>query len=237
MTGTGTTTDPTWSTPTVSIVWLTAETTPTTSDLAIIYDDSSSTNKKTTLANLTKWLSPATTSVKGTVEMATDAEASAGTDQIRYVNPKQVKDNWENFFINRRLVDSDTLRVSSDEEVMATGPSGTWSTVKTYNIPKNILPNSSIRIKFDLSHTRDWHNFNYRYSLYDNFNRMWATSSNITYWSSWSTKTLNLPFNPWDIIRIELQRNHGEQEFIRNFRIYFDYQISWIDILWTATNN
>lgn len=30
--------------------------------------------------------------LKGTVEMATDAEATAGTDQTRYVNPKQMKD-------------------------------------------------------------------------------------------------------------------------------------------------
>lgn len=93
LTGAGTTTEPTWSAPTVSITWLTAETTPTTSDLAIIYDDSASTNKKTTLANLTKGLSTATTSVKGTVEMATDAEALAGTDEERYVNPKQLQDN------------------------------------------------------------------------------------------------------------------------------------------------
>lgn len=33
----------------------------------------------------------ATTSNKGIVEMATDAEALAGTDETRYVNPKQNK--------------------------------------------------------------------------------------------------------------------------------------------------
>ena len=33
----------------------------------------------------------ATATVKGTVEMATDAEANTGTDETRYVNSKQAK--------------------------------------------------------------------------------------------------------------------------------------------------
>ena len=36
----------------------------------------------------------ATTNNKGIVEMATDAEALAGTDETRYINSKQVKDNY-----------------------------------------------------------------------------------------------------------------------------------------------
>jgi len=35
----------------------------------------------------------ATATVKGTVEMATDAEANTGTDETRYVNSKQAKQN------------------------------------------------------------------------------------------------------------------------------------------------
>ena len=37
----------------------------------------------------------ATTTNKGIAEMATDAEALAGTDQTRYINSKQAKDNYE----------------------------------------------------------------------------------------------------------------------------------------------
>jgi len=36
----------------------------------------------------------ATTANKGTVEMLTDAEALAGTDETRYINSKQAKDNY-----------------------------------------------------------------------------------------------------------------------------------------------
>lgn len=37
----------------------------------------------------------ATATVKGTVEMATDAEVVAGTDETRYVNPKQVAKTFD----------------------------------------------------------------------------------------------------------------------------------------------
>lgn len=37
----------------------------------------------------------ASTTVKGIVELATDAEALAGTDETRYINSKQVKDNYQ----------------------------------------------------------------------------------------------------------------------------------------------
>ncbi len=37
---------------------------------------------------------PASTTRSGIVELATDAEALAGTDQTRYINSKQVKDNY-----------------------------------------------------------------------------------------------------------------------------------------------
>ena len=37
----------------------------------------------------------ATTTTEWLVELATDAEALAGTDEVRYVNSKQVKDNYE----------------------------------------------------------------------------------------------------------------------------------------------
>lgn len=38
----------------------------------------------------------ASTANKGIVEMATDAEATAGTDESRYINPKQALDNYQN---------------------------------------------------------------------------------------------------------------------------------------------
>lgn len=49
-------------------------------------------DKRITKANLRDDLAASTT-VKGTVEMCTDAEAAAGTDETRYINAKQLADN------------------------------------------------------------------------------------------------------------------------------------------------
>jgi hypothetical protein len=39
------------------------------------------------------YVGPASTTLEGLAEMATDAEAAAGLDQTRYINPKQLQDN------------------------------------------------------------------------------------------------------------------------------------------------
>ena len=90
---------PTFESPSVDINSQAEKTAPTGTDEAIIYDGSW--NKKTTLTNLTKWLSQASETVKWTVERATDAEATAWTDTTRYITPKQAKDNyWKEVFWN-----------------------------------------------------------------------------------------------------------------------------------------
>ena len=87
-----TTSNPVWQAPTVDIAWLTATTTPIWTDTAVI--NTGAGNRKTTLLNLTKWLQEATETLKGTVERARDAEATAGTETTRYITPKQAKDNY-----------------------------------------------------------------------------------------------------------------------------------------------
>jgi len=55
----------------------------------------------------------ATTANKGTVEMLTDAEALAGTDETRYINSKQAKDNYWKFssgVSTKDLADSSTTQ-------------------------------------------------------------------------------------------------------------------------------
>ena len=68
-------------------------------------------DKRVTVANTREALAASTT-VKGTVEMATDAEALAGTDQERYVNAKQVKDNYK-----FTVIASDVIVAASDGKV------------------------------------------------------------------------------------------------------------------------
>lgn len=73
-------------------------------DLIVFSDtDASGVNKKITKANARETMAASTTA-KGTVEMATDAEALAGTDETRYINPKQAKDNYSNKYLSSASV-------------------------------------------------------------------------------------------------------------------------------------
>ena len=45
--------------------------------------------------NFVLTVNQATTAEPGLVEMATDAEVTTGTDQTRYINAKQAKDNYK----------------------------------------------------------------------------------------------------------------------------------------------
>lgn len=55
-------------------------------DMMVLYDLSATANKK----HLVK----ASATNEGLVEMCTDAEATTGTDETRYINAKQAKDNY-----------------------------------------------------------------------------------------------------------------------------------------------
>jgi len=78
---------PTFETPTVDIVWLSESTSDIASDdMLIMYDVSLTANKK--------HLAKASTTNEWLVEMATDTEATTWTDQTRYINPKQARDNY-----------------------------------------------------------------------------------------------------------------------------------------------
>jgi len=79
-------------------------------DLYSFEDVTDNKNKKQTKANLRDDLAASTT-LKWTVELATDVEATAWTDETRYINSKQTKDNyWQVWNLNW---DNDTFADTS----------------------------------------------------------------------------------------------------------------------------
>lgn len=87
LTSNGASSAPTFQTPTVDINSLTNDETLDTDDKLIFYDNTEgANNKRTAKASTTNpWL----------VEMLTDVEATTGTDEERYMNAKQAKDNYQ----------------------------------------------------------------------------------------------------------------------------------------------
>ena len=77
----------------VLINGLTAKTTPVDADMIVIGDSASSNaSKKLTLANLKNYTSPASSeTVSGIIELATTAEAQAGTDDMRAITPLKLR--------------------------------------------------------------------------------------------------------------------------------------------------
>ncbi len=65
-------------------------------DMLVIYDLSATANKK--------HKAQASVTNEGLVEMATDAEATTATDETRYINPKQAKDNYGNNYVSSASV-------------------------------------------------------------------------------------------------------------------------------------
>lgn len=71
---------------------LTAKDTPESADLLLITDTATGQSKKTTVGGVVGLVPAADTSVAGKVQMAQDADVSAGTNETKCVNPKQLKD-------------------------------------------------------------------------------------------------------------------------------------------------
>lgn len=109
--------------PSVNIDLLTEKTTLANDDYTIIYDTTWLSNKK--------HLAQASVNNKWMVQMATDLEASAWTDESKYLNSKQIKDNyWPQPEVNLALWDI------SGSAYFGFTAAGIWSTLWrlfTYN--------------------------------------------------------------------------------------------------------
>ena len=153
---------------------------------------------------------PATTTRKGIQEMATDAEALAGTDETRYINSKQAKSTYEQYNTKIQVLSaSNNLKASSDTEVFASS----WSWIK-----KQIAVwfKWTIRVKFDVSKT-SW--YSVQWQIYINWVAVWWTTWSWADYPTFTTHTFDVTVEHLDIVQLYVSVNNS---YRKNFRIYYD---------------
>lgn len=128
----------------------------------------------------------ASTSVKWIVEMATNAEVTTWTDETRYINPKQAKDNY-------------WFTLSTFTTI--TTPAWTSSTPQ-YSISTLLWRNSIINIR--LSAISSWTNTNIQWVQYSLDNINWVDWFTRTGWWWLSVSEDNFCFSlpRWVYIRV-----------------------------------
>lgn len=154
----------------------------------------------------------ASTTQKGTVELATDTECDTGTDETRYVNPKQLRDYSRTY----SYAVSDNLVNSSDTEV--SHASSVWTKKKS----TQVLYPWNYRVKFSVRwNTTD--NADHRAQIYINGV---ATGTErrpeSTTYVEYSEDFTNL--KAWDTIEVWLYGDNSPVRwtYCENFRIYGD---------------
>lgn len=141
-------------TPSVDINWSTEKTSLGSSDMVLIYDAAWLSNKK--------HLAQASTTNEWMVEMATDAEALAWTDQTRYVNPMQLAKY--NRFINTTWADYELQagtptrseygwQLDANWEAITTGFITTWPFTNLWPIDITFYCNTTFTSSFDIYFT------------------------------------------------------------------------------------
>lgn len=128
---------------------------------------------------------------------------------------------YSNINLIQKAIPSNTIRLSSDNEVYAeggTGSYGKYPALKSVVINCNWTIKLSFEVKKDSSY--DWTNC-YLSILKNNSTIHRINIINQDY----QTKTFNIDVQNWDIIKIK--KSSSEWFKVRNFRICFDYQILW----------
>jgi hypothetical protein len=139
--------------------------------------------------------------------MCTDAEAVTGTDETRYINSKQAKDNYGYTFIP-----SDTIIYSSDGEV-----SGAYT---DYTKVKEVTAKATgtYRIYWEQASYDPNFTFTARCKIYKNdvgFGSEQTSTSQLPYYTE---KHEDLAFAAGDKIQLYMKINGGSVA-IKNFRI------------------
>lgn len=130
----------------------------TETDKFLFWDDDDSWSRKSiTKANLREDLAWSTT-LKGTWELATDAEVATWTSEILVVNPKQIKDWFINRWLDYTLVSTTTWSNES------TGKALSWITLSA-NVENIIEIKCTLWSNIDLS--LDYGAFNHNYIITD----------------------------------------------------------------------
>lgn len=138
------------------------------------------------------FVSDASTTTKGIVEMATDSEASTWTDETRYINAKQAKDNYEIVFPWTDVTYFDSPWIDSIFDTTS------YTTLKSYTTTKS----GTYRIQYTIS--ASWSSGQWRI-LID-----WLSSLEV--WaSSGSTESItwDLAIWKWQLVEFQAQNSSG----------------------------
>jgi len=166
-------------------------------------------------------LPSATTTSEWVVELAIDAEVVTWTDETRYINSKQVKDNYTQQILEKRLSASDSLKWSADTEQTET--SNAWTLKKEIKIRTKWV----VRVKFDLKDNDPW--IPWLATIYINWITIWTERSAT---DTYVTHSEDITVEPDDLVQLYVDDNDSLWlTYIRNFRIYYDIGTS---VIWTV---
>ena len=196
---------------------LTDKTSAVSDDLIRIADSADTNAAKSIKINYIREAIPASATAKGTVELLTDAEAVTATDQTRYINVKQVDDNY---WITIAAGTTNTLAEANTERSVV------WT---TYTKVKEIVVDraGTYTVAFDLK--RD---LNVAYGRVYVWGVAFGTEQ--TGDGTYATKTENLTFANWDVVQLYLKNwDAGSETFARNFNIKYDYTFNYV---WATVN-
>lgn len=163
--------------------------------------------KKTSVTDL--WL----------VEMCTDSEASNWTDEERFINSKQVKDNYWVSVVSWDI----TLASLTDTDSTS---STTFIKVKEILLEKWWIYNVSFTLKRTTSSTAHWR-------IYVNWIAVWTDQSTSN--NSYVTFTQDITVNDWDLMQLYLY--HGSASYSaqsNNMTLKFDIIPN---LLWYTIND
>jgi len=210
-------------TPSVDINWSIEKTSLGSSDMVLVYDAAWLSNKK--------HLAKASTTNEWMVEMATDAEALAWTDQTRYVNPMQLAKY--NRFINTTWADYELQagtptrseygwQLDTNWEAITTGFITTWPFTNLWPIDITFYCNTTFTSSFDLYFTWEVASWSGTASTYIS---TWAfTFPSATYTAGRFYKltvtdgTVSNTIADWYIVKINIVRTWGT--WTPNMNIY-----------------
>ncbi len=215
----------TTTTPTLNIDWLWAVTITDKDSVALVAWDIT-TNK---LILMKVWSAfkimselPATTTRQGISEMATDAEALAGTDQVRYVNPYQQYTYWPMY----KITTSANLKRSADTEQTV------WEVAYTKKKEIQINQKWTISVSFDFDWT--WTPWTAKARIYVNWVAVWTERTKNSPFTGYTTYTETITVEIQDLVQLYLTASWTWiWAKCRNFRISYDKSnlADWVVVL------
>lgn len=156
------------------------------------------------------WIFQATTTKRGWVELATNAEVLAWTDETRYVNPKQVG-----------------TTISPSDSVIASSNAGAYTTSTSYvKVKEGVCIKSwNYRIKYIVRTDTNGSNRGVaKGRLYKNWVALWTEKEAIWYIAE-TASSEDFPFVAGDLIQI-----YCRNDDIRYNAYIYNFQICWNEI-------